>query len=158
MNGTLAVALVSDVFFESDARARLEARLAEAKKQGAELAVLPEIALVPWSPATKIARDEDAEEAGGPRAQLLAECAKRVGIGVLGGLIERDPQGRRFNVALLVDEKGAVRGSYRKVHLPEEPGFWERATTSPGPSRRASSSTRASRSASRSARTRTDPS
>lgn len=132
MNGKLTVALVSDVFFGPGASERLDARLREAKKLGAELVVLPEIALLPWSPATREARAEDAERPGGPRARLLMEAARRASISVLGGLIELDDEGRRFNVALLADSEGAPRGSYRKVHLPEEPGFWETSHYLPG--------------------------
>ena len=49
---TLTVALVSDTFFDRDDEARLRARLEEARSGGARLAVLPEIPLNPWSPAT----------------------------------------------------------------------------------------------------------
>ena len=129
---TLAVALVSDVFFGPDAKPRLISRLEEARKLGAELAVLPEIALLPWSPATREVRAEDAEPPRGPRARILCDCAKTAGIAVLGGLIERDEKGRRFNTALLVDEEGKRCFSYRKIHLPEESGFWETSHYEPG--------------------------
>ena len=125
-NGTLAVALVSDVFFSEDGPDRLRRRLREAGEMGADLAVLPEIPLNPWSPATQTARDDDAEAPGGPRHQMLAAAARDAGIGVVGGAIVRDAaSGRRHNTALAFDAAGDLRATYQKLHLPEEPGFWE---------------------------------
>lgn len=121
----MRVALISDVFFDNNPAERLADRLHEAKKQDAHLAVLPELALNPWSPATKTPRDEDAEAPDGPRAAILAHAARSVGIGLLGGAIIRDERGRRFNTALTYDANGTLRGSFRKCHVPEEPGFWE---------------------------------
>jgi predicted amidohydrolase len=48
---TLTVALVSDVFFSPDGLARFDRTLAEAKSRGADLTLLPELPLNPWSPA-----------------------------------------------------------------------------------------------------------
>ncbi|MDE3156374.1 MAG: carbon-nitrogen hydrolase family protein [Acidobacteriota bacterium] len=133
MNDTLTVALVSDVFFTADGPARLRERLRAAKDGGAELAVLPEIPLNPWSPATATARDEDAEAPEGPRHRELAAAAREAGLGVLGGAIVRDPAtGRRHNTALVFDARGTLRMAYRKAHLPEEPGFWETSHYEPG--------------------------
>lgn len=130
---TLTVALISDTFFHDDAPARLHARLAEARAQGASLAVLPEIPLNPWSPATTSARAEDAEPVGGPRHRLMAAAAREAGIGLVGGAIVIDPAtGRRHNTALMFDASGALVVSYRKVILPEEEGFWETSHYEPG--------------------------
>jgi predicted amidohydrolase len=97
----------------------------EAREAGASLAVLPEIAMLPWAPATKQPEDAHAETAGGPLHTMQSELAREVGIGLLGSLIVRDDAGRRFNTCLLFDEHGQHIHSYRKIHLPEEPGFWE---------------------------------
>jgi N-carbamoylputrescine amidase len=128
MSHTLTVALISDVFFTSDGAERLQARLREARARGAELALLPEIPLNPWSPATNVARDDDAEDAGGPRQRVLSEAARDAGIAVVGGVILRQaPTGIRHNTAVVYDDRGGLVASYRKVHLPEEEGFWEPA-------------------------------
>lgn len=130
---TLTVALISDVFFDNDAAARLEARLREARGLGAGLALLPEIPLNPWSPATTTARDDDAEPLEGPRHRALASAARAVGIGVVGGAIVRDPVGgARHNTALVFDASGRHVASYRKVHLPDEDGFREPCHYEPG--------------------------
>ncbi|MDG2292613.1 MAG: carbon-nitrogen hydrolase family protein, partial [Phycisphaerales bacterium] len=101
------------------------ATLNEAKSQGAQLAVLPEIVVLPWSPATPEPRDEDAEAADGPRHSMLSQVAAETGIGLLGGLIERTNTGRRFNTCVLFDSEGTPIHRYRKIHIPDEPGFHE---------------------------------
>jgi N-carbamoylputrescine amidase len=123
---------VSDVFFGPGAEQRLLARLGEARERGAELALLPELPLDAWCAATREAREADAEAPGGPRHALLARAAASSNLGVVGGAIVREADGRRFNVTLAFDRTGRLVGSYRKVHLPEEPGFWETDHYSPG--------------------------
>ena len=129
---TMRVALISEVFHEDDGKQRLHTRLAEARALGAELAVLPELALNPWSPATTEERAEDAEPPEGPRYRLLQAAARASGIGVVGGVIERDASGVRRSQALVFDADGALRGRYAKCHLPEEEGFWETSHYQPG--------------------------
>ncbi|HTQ79378.1 MAG TPA: carbon-nitrogen hydrolase family protein, partial [Thermoanaerobaculia bacterium] len=126
---TLRVALLSEVFPNGAADLeRLVRRLASARGEGAELVVLPELALNPWSPATPVPREEDAEPPGGPRHRALATAARQAGIAVLGGAIVRHPtSGVRRNVALLLDAAGELLGSYAKLHLPDEEGFHEPA-------------------------------
>ncbi len=129
----LAVALVSQVFPEERDWAHLPAVLAQARTRGADLAVLPEIPLNPWSPATRVARAQDAEEVDGPRQSALSGAAAEAGIAVLGGAIIRDPDtGARHNTALLYDARGSCLARYRKVHLPEEEGYWETSHYQPG--------------------------
>ena len=131
-DGKLTVALISEVFWEADGTQRLRERLAEAADRGADLAVLPEIPLHPWRPATKEAHDDDAEPMDGPRATAQQEAAKEAGIGLVGGIIHRAQDGRRTSRALVIDSGGEVRATYEKLHLPEEPGFWETSHYEPG--------------------------
>jgi len=130
---TLTIALISEVFWQPDGQARLTDRLKEAADKGAELALLPELPMNPWRPATRNAVDSDAEEEGGPRTRQMAEAAAASGIGLVGGIIRRDPQtGRRTSRALLFDGSGRILARYEKLHLPEEPGFWETSHYEPG--------------------------
>ena len=124
-DGRLTVALISEVFWEPDGAVRLKERLGEAAERGADMAVLPEIPLNPWSPSTKDAREEDAEPMDGPRTRAQAEAAAEAGIGLVGGIIHRAENGRRTSRALVIDAGGSVVATYEKLHLPEEPGFWE---------------------------------
>src|SRR5919197_2998639 len=77
---TLAIALISDVFVQPDETPRLVASLMQARSLGADLAVLPEIPLNPWSPATETPKEDDAEPPRGPRHQSLShgsDCRRR---------------------------------------------------------------------------------
>ena len=131
-DGKLTVALISETFWEADGAMRLKQRLVEVAERGADLAVLPEIPLHPWRPATKRAHDDDAEGMDGPRATTQAEAAAEAGIGLVGGIIHRDGAGRRTSRALIFDRSGSVVATYEKLHLPEEPGFWETSHYEPG--------------------------
>jgi predicted amidohydrolase len=122
----LNVALLRMVFPDRDSIDDLRDALKQAHSQGAQLAVLPEIPLNAWSPATKVRQDDEAERPVGWRHRLMSEAAREVGISLIGGAIIRDPNtGRSHNTALAFDSSGELVGSYRKLHLPEEEGFWE---------------------------------
>jgi predicted amidohydrolase len=131
-DGRLTIALISETFWEADGTVRLRQRLAEAVDRGADLALLPELPLNPWSPATKEASEDDAEPMDGPRARAQAEAAAEAGIGLVGGIIHRDESGRRTSRALVFDRSGAIVATYEKLHLPEEEGFWETSHYEPG--------------------------
>lgn len=129
----LTVALVSAVYPDASAYTRQLEDLHAARRGGASLVLLPELPLNPWSPATREARDSDAESDDGVRLRALQEAARTTGIAIVGGVIVRDAStGRRHNTAVVVDSDGNVRASYRKVHLPEEDGFWETSHYEPG--------------------------
>ncbi|HET8778016.1 MAG TPA: carbon-nitrogen hydrolase family protein, partial [Candidatus Limnocylindria bacterium] len=122
----------SEVFWEADGAQRLKQRLGEVAERGADVAVLPEIPLNPWRPSTKEAHPDDAEPMDGPRATAQREAAAEARIGLIGGIIHRDENGRRTSRALIIDAAGKVRATYEKLHLPEEPGFWETSHYEPG--------------------------
>lgn len=123
---TFTVALIGEVFADGEQAKRLPGVLQEARLRGAHLAVLPELPLNPWSAASKIAVEEDAEPTGGPRHRAQSTAARSAAIGLLGGAIVADSEtGMRHNTALLFDARGALVLEYRKMHLPEEDGFWE---------------------------------
>ena len=132
-DGRLTVALVSEVFWQPDGIGRLAATLDECGQRGADMAVLPEIPLNPWRPATKEPNDDDAEPMDGPRATAQGTAAREAGIGLVGGIIHADPAtGRRTSRVLVFDATGALVATYEKLHLPEEPGFWETSHYQPG--------------------------
>lgn len=122
----VTVALVTGLFHDDPEGERLRGRLGEARDAGAELAVLPELPLNRWCPATREPSEEDAEGPVGPRHRLQSDAARDAGIALLGGAIVRDSGGgRRRNEALLFDAAGDRLYDYAKVHIPHEEGFWE---------------------------------
>jgi predicted amidohydrolase len=130
---SLTLALITELFHEDTGGTRLLERLCQAKEGGAVLAVLPELPLNAWAPATRQVREEDAEPPKGPRHWRLSEAARKAEIGVMGGAIVQDPAtGQRHNTALVFNARGDLTGSYRKAHLPEEEGFWETSHYRPG--------------------------
>lgn len=132
-DGRMTIALVSEVYWEPDGAIRLRQRLAEAAGRGADVAVLPELPLNRWSPATTSASDEDAEPMDGPRVRIQAEAAAEAGIGLVGGIIHRETSsGRRTSRALVFAGDGRLLATYEKLHLPQEEGFWETSHYEPG--------------------------
>ncbi len=111
---------------------RVETEPERDAERGADLAVLPEIPLNAWCPSTKEAKPDDAEPMDGPRSTAQRDAAAEAGIGLIGGIIHRDDAGRRTSRALVIDATGAIRATYEKLHLPEEPGFWETSHYEPG--------------------------
>ena len=125
--------MITEVFWASDGPVRLRERLREAAAGGASLAILPELPLNRWCPASKRRREDDAEPPSGPRHEIQAVAARAAGIGLVGGAIVADPATRRrYNTALVFDGHGELAGRYRKAHLPEEPGYWETSHYDPG--------------------------
>ena len=127
---TVRIALISEVYPEPD-QGLLE-DLKRAADAGARIAVLPECPAQAWAPGSSTPDDADAEPAGGPRELRQAEAARLAGIALLGGGIERCPDGRRRNAAVLWDAGGVERLRYHKMHIPDEPGFREAAHYEPG--------------------------
>lgn len=129
----MKVALIHEVFFDDPSGAALTGTLRDAAAAGAEIAVLPELPLNAWSPWSKVEREEDAEASGGPRQLRMSAAARAAGISLVGGAIVRDDAtGRRHNTAFVYDAAGAELAAYRKVHLPEEEGYWETSHYEPG--------------------------
>jgi len=81
----LNVALIRKVFVNADGIAELLEALAQGRSEGAQLAVLPEIPLNAWSPATKTSEADEAEPPVGPRHRAMSEAAREVGIALIGG-------------------------------------------------------------------------
>jgi predicted amidohydrolase len=106
----------------------LDATAAQARVQGADLLVCPEMSLTGYQiGAAGVAAV--AEPADGPLAQSVAAIAQRHGIAIVYGYPERNPQGKPYNAAQFVDADGQRLSNYRKTHLF---GDIDRAQFSPG--------------------------
>jgi predicted amidohydrolase len=101
--------------------------------RGADIALLPELPMDRWAPATREPSDTDAEPPRGTRWAAQAEAARSAGVYLVGGAIVRDPgTDRRHNTAFVFDRDGREVAAYRKAHLPCEEGFWEADHYEPG--------------------------
>lgn len=100
----------------AEALQRLDAAAAQARAQGAELLVTPEMFCTGYAiGAERVAAL--AEPADGPLAQAIARIAQHHGIAIVYGYPEKNPQGRPFNAAQFIDADGVRRMNYRKTHL-----------------------------------------
>lgn len=108
--------------------ARMIVLMDQAKAQGADFIVYPELALTTFFPRWYHADIADADiwferEMPGPATQPLFERAKIHQMAMSFGYAEITPDGHHFNTSILVDKQGRVTAKYRKVHLPGHSEF-----------------------------------
>jgi len=131
----LKVALVQDRDRGSvDANlAQIEARVAEAAAAGAKLVLLQELHNGAYFCQTQDVREFDrAEPIPGPSSERLSRLAARHGVVLVSSLFERRAAGLYHNTAVVFDADGRVAGRYRKMHIPDDPGFMEKFYFTPG--------------------------
>jgi N-carbamoylputrescine amidase len=120
----------------TDPRENLEravARVREAAKAGAQVICLPELFRSQYfCQSEDHANFELAEPIPGPSSETLARVAKEVGAVVIGSLFERRAAGIYHNTAVVFDADGSTRGLYRKMHIPDDPAYYEKFYFTPG--------------------------
>ena len=135
MSRILKVALVQE-FNQGDAQAnlaRIEQRVAEAAGGGAKLVLLQELHNGPYFCQHQSTDEFDrAEPIPGPSTERLAKLAKQHGVVLVGSLFERRAAGLAHNTAVVFDADGRMAGKYRKMHIPDDPGFNEKFYFTPG--------------------------
>ncbi len=108
-------------------------RVAEAAAQGAQVVCLQELFATPYPCQSEDhARFAWAEPIPGPTSDRLAAAAAEHGIVVLGSLFERRAPGLYHNTAAVYDTDGSIAGLYRKMHIPDDPLFYEKFYFTPG--------------------------
>jgi N-carbamoylputrescine amidase len=108
-------------------------RVAEAKGAGADVVCLPELYRSPYFCQKEDARLFDlAEPIPGPSTEALGRAAKKAGVVVVAPLFERRALGLYHNTAAIIDTNGEVAGLYRKMHIPDDPAFYEKFYFTPG--------------------------
>jgi N-carbamoylputrescine amidase len=109
------------------------AGIQEAAALGAELVLLPELHLGPYFCQTENPEYFDfAEPIPGPSSNALAAAAKALGIVVIASLFERRAPGLYHNTAIVLESDGRLVGKYRKMHIPDDPGYYEKFYFTPG--------------------------
>ncbi|QSR89055.1 carbon-nitrogen hydrolase [Methylacidiphilum caldifontis] len=73
-----------------------------------------------------------AEEINGPTLQSFMEVAKKLNVVLIGSIFEKRTPGLYHNTAIVVDADGSYLGCYRKAHIPDDPGYFEKYYFSPG--------------------------
>jgi N-carbamoylputrescine amidase len=108
-------------------------RLAEAAERGAHVVCLQELfhGLYPCQTEDH-ARFAEAEPIPGPISQALAEAAERHRLVIIGSLFERRAPGLYHNTAVVFDTDGSTAGVYRKMHIPDDPRYYEKFYFTPG--------------------------
>lgn len=105
----------------------------EAAARKADLVVLPELHLDHY-----FCQNEDyrlfelAQPIPGPTTAILSELAKKLSIVIVSTIFEKRAPGLYHNTAVVFDKDGSHAGTYRKMHIPDDPGFYEKYYFTPG--------------------------
>ena len=109
------------------------ARVEEAAKQGAQVVCLPELFRSPYFCQREDAALFDlAESVPGPSTERLGAAAKKAGVSVVVPVFEKRAAGLYHNSAAILDSDGKQAGLYRKMHIPDDPAFYEKYYFTPG--------------------------
>lgn len=114
-------------------KARLVARIEAAAAQGAELVVLQELHNSLYFCQTENVNLFDlAEPIPGPSTELFGQLAARLGIVLVTSLFERRAAGLYHNTAVVFERDGSIAGIHRKMHIPDDPAYYEKFYFAPG--------------------------
>lgn len=114
-------------------RRRLAECVGEAAAAGAELVVLQELHDSLYFCQTESTDNFDlAEPIPGPATEFYAEVARRCGVVLVTSLFERRAAGLYHNTAVVFERDGSVAGRYRKMHIPDDPAYYEKFYFTPG--------------------------
>ncbi|HEY5975206.1 MAG TPA: carbon-nitrogen hydrolase [Geobacteraceae bacterium] len=131
----LTVGLVQQRCSE-DRNATIAATIAgvrEASGRGARLVVLQELHTGPYfCQSEDTAQFERAEPIPGPSTAEFGRLARELGIVIVASLFERRAPGIYHNTAVVLETDGTIAGTYRKMHIPDDPGFYEKFYFTPG--------------------------
>ncbi|MBI2997748.1 MAG: carbon-nitrogen hydrolase [Deltaproteobacteria bacterium] len=105
----------------------------EAAKSGARIICLQELFRSRYFPQSEDARNfKLAESIPGPTTETLGRLARKKKVVVIASIFERRSAGVYHNTAVVLDADGAILGRYRKMHIPDDPGYYEKFYFAPG--------------------------
>jgi N-carbamoylputrescine amidase len=109
------------------------ARIEAAAARGAQVACLQEL-YRSWYPcqAEENASFDLAEPIPGPSTEALGRVAREHKIAIVAPIFERRAAGVYHNSAVVIDPRGGIAGHYRKMHIPDDPGYYEKFYFTPG--------------------------
>ena len=137
MSAPFTVGIIQDSASD-DAAATLAAtveRVRDAAARGAQIVCLKELFNAPYfCKAQKSERFDIAEPIPGPTTDRMQALAKELGIVLIVPLFERQARGVYRNSAAVIDADGSLLGVYRKMHIPDDPLYYEKYYFTPGES------------------------
>ena len=108
-------------------------KIAEAAKKGAKIVCLPELFNTLYFCKTEDYKFFDlAEPIPGETTQALQKAAKENKVVIVAGLFEKRARGLYHNTAVVIDADGSLLGLYRKIHIPDDPSYYEKFYFAPG--------------------------
>lgn len=112
---------------------RLEEKILGLAREEAQLVVLPELHNSLYFCQTESVDQFDlAEPIPGPSTLFYGELARRAGVVLVTSLFERRAPGLYHNTAVVFDSDGTMAGKYRKMHIPDDPAYYEKFYFTPG--------------------------
>lgn len=110
-----------------------EQLLRDAAKQGAKLALLQELhAGLYFCQTEDVTVFEQAETIPGPSTEFFGALAKELNMVIVTSLFEKRATGLYHNTSVVFEADGSTAGIYRKMHIPDDPGFYEKFYFTPG--------------------------
>lgn len=111
----------------------IEAGIREAAQQGAQLVVLQELHNSLYFCQTENTNNFDlAESIPGPSTEKFGALAKELNIVIVTSLFERRAPGLYHNTAVVIESDGTIAGKFRKMHIPDDPAYYEKFYFTPG--------------------------
>lgn len=105
----------------------------KAAKEGAQLIILQELFRSLYFCQSQNADLFDlAETIPGPSTEFFGKLAKELGVVLVLSLFEKRAKGLYHNTAVVIEKEGSIAGKYRKMHIPDDPGFYEKYYFTPG--------------------------
>ena len=112
---------------------RLVTKIRQLAKHGAELIVLQELHnTLYFCKEEQVDLFDLAEPIPGPSTQIFGNLAKELGVVIVISLFERRATGLYHNTAVVLESDGTIAGTYRKMHIPDDPGYYEKFYFTPG--------------------------
>ena len=112
---------------------RLGEGIADLAKRGAQLIVLQELHNTLYFCQTEDVDLFDlAETIPGPSTKLYCELARKYGVVIVASLFEKRAPGLYHNTAVVIESNGEIVGKYRKMHIPDDPAYYEKFYFTPG--------------------------
>ena len=112
---------------------RLAEGIANLAKRGAELIVLQELHNgLYFCQTEEVENFDQAEPIPGPSTAFYGELAKQLGVVIVTSLFEKRTTGLYHNTAVVIEKDGSIAGKYRKMHIPDDPAYYEKFYFAPG--------------------------